>query len=234
MDKRVVGIYNSQAAVLLEIDKLKALGHDENSIFVLAKDLMSASSIAWETGVQLEEIPEEGEPEPTDGGLFSKVFYALDYETQHSGVAAVLKSAGITPDEVGTYVRRLEQGHLVLLASADAPRQPYSDESDNGYVNEEQSMQFYEDAVNGSQGFVPVKEEVRRPLVTSPSSGINYNESTPLLKDEIYVEHILFEDEGVPVESTDEELYRVPIFEERVKVIKEKLLTGEIVVRRRK
>ncbi|MFX3674770.1 MAG: general stress protein [Paenisporosarcina sp.] len=233
MDKRVVGIYNSQAAVLLEIDKLKALGHDEDSIFVLAKDLVSASSIAWETGVQLEEIPEEGEPEPKDGGLFSKVFYALDYETQHSGVAAVLKSAGITSEEVGTYVRRLEQGDLVLLASADAPRQPYSDESDAGFGNEEQSMKFYDEAVKSNPGFVPVSE-TRRPIVTSGSERNHDQESTSLLKDEIYVEHILFEDEEVSVESTDEELYRVPIFEERVKVMKEKVLTGEIVVRRRK
>lgn len=228
MDKRVVGIYNSQAAVLLEIDKLKALGHDENSIFVLAQDLESASTIAWETGVQLEDIPQDGLPEPKHTGLFGRIFYALDYETQHSGVASLLKSAGISADEVGSYVRRLEQGHLVVLASADAPRQPYTDENDDGFVSEEDSMRYYEEAAHEVEQF----HEERRPLVDSV---IDDHMSEPnLLQDQIYAEHILFEEGESPVESDDEELYRVPIFEERVKIVKEKVLTGEVVVRRRR
>ncbi len=229
MDKRVIGIYNSQAAVLLEIDKLKALGHDENSIFVLAQDLESASTIAWETGVQLEDIPQDGYPEHKDTGLFGRIFYALDYETQHSGMASLLKSAGISEDEVGSYVRRLEQGDLVVLASAASPRQPYTDESDDGFVNEEDSMQYYEEAANEIERF----QEERKPLVTSEPVAEYVEELNPL-SGQIYAEHILFEEGETPVESDDEELYRVPIFEERVQIVKEKVLTGEVVVRRRK
>ena len=51
MNKRVVDIYNRQEAVVIEIDKLKALGHDESSIFVLAKDHHCAYEIVEETGV---------------------------------------------------------------------------------------------------------------------------------------------------------------------------------------
>lgn len=228
MDKRVVGIYNSQAAVLLEIDKLKALGHDENSIFVLAQDLESASTIAWETGVQLEDIPQDGSPEPKHTGLFGRIFYALDYETQHSGVASLLKSAGISEDEVGSYVRRLEQGHLVVLASADAPRQPYTDESDDGFVSEEDSMRYYEEAALEVENFHDEREPLGKPVIN------RYQNEPNLIKDQIYAEHILFEEGESPVESDDEELYRVPIFEERVKIVKEKVLTGEVVVRRRR
>lgn len=228
MDKRVVGIYNSQAAVLLEIDKLKALGHKENSIFVLAQDLESASTIAWETGVQLEDIPEDGDPAPTNTGLFGRIFYALDYETQHSGVASLLKSAGVSADEVGSYVRRLEQGHLVVLASADMPRQPYTDENDDGFISEEDSIRYYEEAAHEVEQFHEERGQFIKPVITN-----RVNESN-LIKDQIYAEHILFEEGESPVESDDEELYRVPIFEERVKIVKEKVLTGEVVVRRRR
>lgn len=228
MDKRVIGIYNSQAAVLLEIDKLKALGHDENSIFVLAQDLESSSTIAWETGVQLEDIPQDGDPAPKNTGLFGRIFYALDYETQHSGVASILKSAGVSADEVGSYVRRLEQGHLVVLASADMPRQPYTDESDDGFVSEEDAMKYYEEAAQEVEQFHEKRGPVGKPV------RYNQMDEPNLIKDQIYAEHILFEEGESPVESEDEELYRVPIFEERVKIVKEKVLTGEVVVRRKR
>jgi len=256
MNKRVVGIYNSEEAVMLEIDKLKALGHDESSIFVLAKDHHRAYAIVEETGVQVEEIPEEGEPEPKGSGVFSRMFYALDYDTQHSGVAAVLKSAGITEDEVGSYVRKLEQGDLVILANAEVPRQPYSDESDAGFSNEEQSMQYYESARSvgdvesppplNQQGFATTeptrsmyKEDVQHSYAQSQHYPLHeqLNVSNDIAqagtKDEIYVEHIYFDSDIPPIETNDEELIRFPIVEERVRVINEKVVTGEIVVRKR-
>lgn len=256
MNKRVVGIYNSEEAVMLEIDKLKALGHDESSIFVLAKDLHRAHAIVEETGVQVEEIPEEGDPEPKGSGVFSRMFYALDYDTQHSGVAAVLKSAGITEDEVGSYVRKLEQGDLVILANAEVPRQPYSDESDAGFSNEEQSMQYYESARSEGDGEVPpplnqqgfatnqptrsmYKEDVQHSYAQSQDyslqgqPNVSNNIAQAGTKDEIYVEHIYFDSDIPPIETNDEELIRFPIVEERVRVINEKVVTGEIVVRKR-
>jgi uncharacterized protein (TIGR02271 family) len=249
MNKRVVGIYNSEEAVMLEIDKLKALGHDESSIFVLAKDHHRAHAIVEETGVQVEEIPEEGEPEPKGSGVFSRMFYALDYDTQHSGVAAVLKSAGITEDEVGSYVRKLEQGDLVILANAEVPRQPYSDESDAGFSNEEQSMQYYESARSegdvksppplNQQGFAttePTRSMYKEDVQHSYAQSQDYvsNDIAQLgTKDEIYVEHIYFDSDIPPIETNDEELIRFPIVEERVRVINEKVVTGEIVVRKR-
>lgn len=252
MNKRVVGIYNSEEAVMLEIDKLKSLGHNENSIFVLAKDYTRASKIVQQTGVQLEDIPEEGNMEPQGTGIFSKVFFALDYDTQHSGVASVLKSAGVTEDEVGSYIRKLELGDMVILANENAPRQPYSDESDAGYANEEQSMQYYESALNGTEvSTPPINQKYTGGYETSQQDSYNQihnqqlpktNETdsqiavtsfSPLKKDEVYVEHIYFDSFTAPIETDDEELIRVPIIEERVKVIKEKVVTGEIVVRRR-
>ncbi|MGB3261884.1 general stress protein [Paenisporosarcina sp.] len=259
MNKRVVGIYNSEEAVMLEIDKLKSLGHNENSIFVLAQDYTRASAIAQQTGVQLEDIPEEGNMEPQGTGIFSKVFFALDYDTQHSGVASVLKSAGVTEDEVGLYVRKIEQGDMVVLANENAPHQPYSDESDAGYANEEQSMQYYETAMTAENGHVSSRSESRRFVDYDQTSHMyeqNQQQSldpvqdelvpghqtasqgavtsfSPLKKDEVYVEHIYFDSFTAPIETDDEELIRVPIIEERVKVIKEKVVTGEIVVRRR-
>ena len=252
MNKRVVGIYNREEAVVLEIDKLKALGHDESSIFVLAKDLHRANAIVEETGVQVEEIPEEGDPEPKGSGVFSRMFYALDYDTQHSGVAAVLKLAGITEDEVGSYVRRLEEGDLVILANAEVPRQPYSDESDAGFSNEEQSMQYYESARRegdvepppplNQQGFATneptrsmYKEDVQHSYAQSqdyPLQGQS-NVAQADTKEEIYVEHIYFDSDTPPLETNDEELIRFPIIEDRVKVINEKVVTGEVVVRKR-
>lgn len=256
MNKRVVGIYNREEAVVLEIDKLKALGHDESSIYVLAKDLHRANAIVEETGVQVEEIPEEGDPEPKGSGVFSRMFYALDYDTQHSGIAAVLKSAGITEDEVGSYVRKLEEGDLVILANAEVPRQPYSDESDVGFSNEEQSMQYYESARSerdveppppiNQQGFATneptrsmYKEDVqhsyaRRQDYPLQSQSNDYNNVAQAgTKDEIYVEHIYFDSDTPPLETSDEELIRFPIVEDRVKVINEKVVTGEVVVRKR-
>ena len=257
MNKRVVGIYNSEEAVMLEIDKLKALGHDESSIFVLAKDLHRATAIVEETGVQVEEIPEEGDSEPKGTGVFSRMFYALDYDTQHSGIAAALKSAGITEDEVGSYVRKLEQGDLVILANAEVPRQPYSDESDAGFSNEEQSMQYYENAVNEENKYVSPEMNQTQGFASHEQTKGTYAEDVPnsfeqiqnnhlqshndvshvfpqaVNKEDIYVEHIYFDSLTPPMETNDEELIRVPIVEERVKVITEKVVTGEIVVRRR-
>lgn len=257
MNKRVVGIYNSDEAVMLEIDKLKALGHDEYSIYVLAKDMSRAFAIVEETGVQVEEIPVEGNPEPKGAGVFSRVFYALDYETQHSGVATVLKSAGVTEDEVGSYVRKIEEGYLVVLSDAEAPRQSYSDESDAGYANEEQSMQYYNQTRVGKRRFneqqqgvsAPTQsenvyaEDVHQSFYTNPERPLVYREDSlhetyssdvPIISDEIYVEHIYFDSGTQPLETTDEVLTRVPITEERVRVIKEKVVTGEIIVRKRK
>jgi hypothetical protein len=229
MKKRVVGIYNSEAAVLLEIDKLKALGHDENSIFVLANENRS-EAIVDKAGIQVEEIPENGDPEPHSAGFFGKVFYALDYETQHSGVASVLKSAGISTEDVGTYVRKIENGDLVLLASEDAPRQPFSDETDSGYANEEQSMAYYETSAETT-----FTGTAKSPLVSSGDPFIPDDSIYPIFHEEIYVEHIKFDEPtNSTLENSDEELYRVPIFEERVQVIKEKVLTGELIVRKRK
>ncbi len=257
MNKRVVGIYNSEEAVMLEIDKLKALGHDESSIFVLAKDHHRAHAIVEETGVQVEEIPEEGDSEPKGAGVFSRMFYALDYDTQHSGIAAALKSAGITEDEVGSYVRKLEQGDLVILANAEVPRQPYSDESDSGFSNEEQSMQYYESAINEENKNVPPELNQTQGLASHEKTRGSYQEDVQnsfeqiqnnhlqshndvshvfpqaVNKEDIYVEHIYFDSLTPPIETNDEELIRVPIVEERVKIITEKVVTGEIVVRRR-
>lgn len=256
MSKRVVGVYNSKEAAMLEIGKLKKLGHDEHTIFILAKDPASVSAIVRDTGVQLEEVPENGELEPKSTGLFGRVFYALDFDTKHSGVAAALKSAGIKEDEVGTYVRKIEQGDLVVLATADVPRQPYTDDTDTAdFSNEEQSMQYYE-----NNEYVPTQVTMQdqtlnehteklldEELYTSiehiqPEEGQIYNEdnekehgkSISVTKDEIYVEHIYFDSPTPPIESEDEELIRVPIIEERVKVINEKVVTGEIVVRKRR
>lgn len=244
MNKRIVGIYNNDLATKLEIDKLKGLGHDENSIFLLAKDQASAFAIVHEKGIQMEEIPEDGKPEPKGAGVLSKLFYALDYETQHSGVASILKSAGVTEEEVGTYIRRLEQGHFVVLASSDAPHQPYSDENDAGFANEEQSMHYYEQARNGENRSVDAL--VRSNGITTYDQSMSMsdesefvpadqlqNQKYALNQDEVYVEHIYFDSDIPPIETDDEELIRVPIVEERVKVINEKVITGEIVVRRR-
>lgn len=256
MSKRVVGVYNSKEAAMLEISKLKTLGHDENTIFILAKDPASVSAIVSETGVQLANVPENGEIEPKGTGLFGRVFYALDFDTKHSGVAAVLKSAGIKEDDVGTYVRKIEQGDLVVLATADVPRQPYTDDTETAdFSNEEQSMQYYE-----NNEYVPthvtmqdqtlnehteklLDEELHTTLEHSQPEEVQiYNEenrneqmnSISVTKDEIYVEHIYFDSPTPPIESDDEELIRVPIIEERVKVINEKVVTGEIVVRKRR
>lgn len=233
MKKRVVGIYNSEAAVLLEIDKLKALGHNEDSIFVLANNHRS-ESIVNKAGIQAEKIPENGEPEPHSTGFFSKVFYALDYETQHSGVASVLKSAGVSAEDVGSYVYKIEKGDLVLLASEDAPRQPFSDETDSGYANEEQSMSYYETA-NTELPKTTSNETPTSPLVSNDTQFVPEDTIYPIYHEEIYVEHVNFEEPtATALENSDEELYRVPIFEERVQVIKEKVLTGELIVRKRK
>ena len=249
MNKRVVGIYNSEEAVILEIDKLKALGHDEHSIFVLAKDHNRAYAIVEETGVQVENVSEQGDPEPQGKGVLSRMFYALDYDTQHSGVAAVLKSAGITEDEVGSYVRKLEQGDLVILANAEAPRQPYSDEYDAGFSNEEQSMHYYESGLiegNTSEA-TPFNhhasllneqnnesyEEQIQDNHLKIHTDVSHVDSQAVGQKDIYVEHIYFDSATPPLVTNDEELIRVPIVEERVKVINEKVITGEIVVRRR-
>lgn len=256
MNKRVVGIYNSEEAVMLEIDKLKALGHDEHSIFVLAKDYNRAYAIVEETGVQVEEVPEEGDPEPKGMGVFSRMFYALDYDTQHSGVAAALKSAGITEDEVGSYVRKLEQGDLVILANAEVTRKPFSDENDAGFSNEEQSMQYYESALNEGNTNQTTQFN-QHDFLTNERTSDSYEENIQhsyeqiqdnhlknhtdvshvvpqaVIQEEIYVEHIYFDSVTPPLETNDEELIRVPIVEERVKVINEKVITGEIVVRKR-
>jgi hypothetical protein len=256
MKKRIVGIYNNVQAAKLEIDKLKGLGHDEHSIFLLTKDQASASTVVHEKGIQMEEIPKDGMPEAKGDGVLSKLFYALDYETQHSGVASILKSAGVNEDEVGTYVRRLEQGHFVVLAREDAPNQPFSDESDAGFSNEEQSMQYYEQAMNGEKRSVDALVRSNRittydesmnnviephesfiPTGSMQESGGrilgNQTDYSHTGKEDIYVEHIYFESEIPPTETDDEELIRVPIVEERVKVINEKVVTGEIVVRKR-
>ncbi|WP_017379827.1 general stress protein [Paenisporosarcina sp. TG-14] len=256
MSKRVVGVYNSKEAAMLEIGKLKKLGHDENTIFILAKDPASVSAIVRDTGVQLEEVPENGELEPKSTGLFGRVFYALDFDTKHSGVAAALKSAGIMEDEVGIYVRKIEQGDLVVLATADVPRQPYTDDTDTAdFSNEEQSMQYYEnneyiptqvtmqdqtlnehteklldDVLNTSLEHIQ-PEEVQ---IYDEENEKEQGKSISVTKDEIYVEHIYFDSSTPPIESDDEELIRVPIIEERVKVINEKVVTGEIVVRKRR
>ncbi len=62
----------------------------------------------------------------------------------------------------------------------------------------------------------------------------SHNGAQTVTSEEIYVEHIYFDSLTPPIETNDEELIRVPITEERVKVIKEKVVTGEIVVRKRR
>ncbi|MET0785568.1 MAG: DUF2382 domain-containing protein, partial [Paenisporosarcina sp.] len=107
-------------------------------------------------------------------------------------------------------------------------------ETDSGYANEEQSMSYYEtaDTENPNATF---SEAFRDSIDTTEDYIVTDNTVYPIFYEEIYVEHIMFDDQtNTTLENTDEELYRVPIFEERVQVIKEKVLTGELVVRKRK
>ena len=159
-----------------------------------------------------------------------------------------MKSAGVSEDEVGTYVRKLERGDFVILADENAPHQPYSDESNNGYVTEDQTMPYYKAALNGEKRSVDAlaasngisvfnlkdNEMVKAPdNFAKPVPGVPM-EDKPAARENIYAEHVYFDSDVPPIETNDEVLIRIPIVEDRAKVITEKVVTGEIVVRRKR
>lgn len=254
-NRKVVGLYDTKHAAILEIEKLRNLGYRPSDITVIAKEQTAADSITYRTGVDSADTSSLMVEEPRTEKSFSEWFAALFEDNEpYPKPASPLRDFGLSEEEIPFYENGINEGKILVLTKAEEKR-PESHFSASGtniqpkktlnvgnekdllqshsYEKspvEENTVELREEQLQISKDLIQTGEvELHKEIVEEQQTV-----QVPISKEEVFVEHRSADEVASSDISYDEdELIRVPVVEERLKVTKEQVVTGEVVIGKR-
>ncbi|SFB13758.1 MULTISPECIES: YsnF/AvaK domain-containing protein [unclassified Bacillus (in: firmicutes)] len=254
-NKNVVGLYETKHAAILEIEKLRNLGYRPSDITVIAKEQTAADSITYRTGVDSADTSSLMVEEPKTEKSFSEWFAALFEEGKpQNNSPSPLSDFGLSEEEIPFYEEGINDGKILVLTNSEGktteshptyfgtniqPKKPLNSSPKlnpkQGFTTEEplieeRKMELREEQLQISKNQIQTGEvELHKQIVEEQQTV-----QVPVSKDEVFVEHRTADEvASSEISDEDDELIRVPVVEERLKVTKEQVVTGEVVIGKR-
>ncbi|MDN7245141.1 YsnF/AvaK domain-containing protein [Planococcus shenhongbingii] len=263
MEKRgnkLIGVYDVQAEVLSQVNELKAQGHSEDHMYVVARDNDQLNMIRRQTDVNLDT---QGTSQQQDEGFMGKF---VNFLSGDDNTRSVFDNMGLDPADRDAYYHQVENGKILLYVDDEYgdSYQSYSDRTgrdsavtgtatdapfatgrttDSTYDStdsrfgttgetEDERLRLHEERLNVD------KERVQTGEVNVGKRVVESNQSieVPVEREEVYIERRPVNEEvtGTAAYEDANDTIHVPLSEERVEVTKKDVVTEEIVVGKRK
>ncbi|QTD41033.1 YsnF/AvaK domain-containing protein [Sporosarcina sp. Te-1] len=249
-DKRFVGVYHSESALLAKVEELKAQGIAEDNIYVVSKNDSDISMVRSRTSADIQTTEEE-----------SWLEKFMDFVTGKDHVHGMLHHLGLSEADVDRYYQDIENGGLLLYVDQGEASDYYAENealfgmtdlgSDQNLganaVNAYQNMEVrnqYQDSLPPDEQYVNDGEYGRvggeavldrSPLVTdatySPNGFSNEEERMKLREERLQVDKRQTETGQVSLEKdvvTEEQSVDVPVMREEVYVERRPVTDGDV------
>ncbi|WP_316570924.1 YsnF/AvaK domain-containing protein [Neobacillus sp. YIM B06451] len=246
MDKRVVGVYNSEEELIEAIDRYQKEGNTLSNLSVFGKTDGAMEHLGNLTGLREETLNEDA---TTDNkGFFKSLASAFD-GTDDNGEASYydrLVGFGLRESEAREYAGDLEAGRIVLFEDTGVSGQVVEGETRLGYTGQdvsgfsrsgvdidrldaedERTLRLREEQLDVQKDRVQTGEVKVHKDVVEEQESVN----VPVSREEVYVERREVDGYSADAgEIGDDETIRVPIVEEKVEVTKRPVVTEELVI----
>ncbi|QIZ08652.1 YsnF/AvaK domain-containing protein [Priestia megaterium] len=235
MEKRIVGIFNSEQEVLYAIEELKRQGHRETDMMVVAENRSRIPLILSHTGVMVEADIQM----TTLAGVMMDSFFTIMTAGMGGGKVNTLSNRLI---ERGLPVLTAKQceveinkGKMILLVDTNGTYESSVNkaqyETERYETEKTSAVQLREEQLDIIKERVQVGELQLHKEVVEEQRTVH----VPLIREEIYVERRPVIDgkvDGSPF--TTDEIIRIPVMEERIEVMKRPVVVEEVIVGKRK
>jgi uncharacterized protein (TIGR02271 family) len=230
MEKRIVGIFNSEQEVLYAIEELKLQGHRETDMMVVAENRSRIPLILSHTGVMVEADIQM----TTLAGVMMDSFFTIMTAGMGGGKVNTLSNRlierGLPVFTAKQCEVEINKGKMILLVDTNGTYESSVNKAQ--YETEKTSaVQLREEQLDIIKERVQVGELQLHKEVVEEQRTVH----VPLIREEIYVERRPVIDgkvDGSPF--TADEIIRIPVMEERIEVTKRPVVVEEVIVGKRK
>ncbi|KQL37371.1 YsnF/AvaK domain-containing protein [Psychrobacillus sp. FJAT-21963] len=234
-DKKYVGSFRTEQAVLDKINELKLEGYVEDDIYVVTNDKDSLSIVRGQTDVDLTSA---------DGNWLDKF---MAFISGDEPVRAAFLNMGFTDEEAERYYSEVKSGGILLYV--DKEYGTIYDEKDidlgttytgtnftgantlNDNETSEERMRLHEERLS-------VEKERQQAGEVNVEKHVVEDQETvevPVEREEVYIERRAVVNETAAGDIVDDgEKIHIPVMEERVEVTKRPVVSEEIVVGKKK
>lgn len=118
MSKQVVGVYESEEAVVTAVQQLQSRGYETEEISVITNHDHYTDSVETITGASVDNVTEEHRHE----SFFDKLKHAFnneDHNRSHNNLGERLSDYGIPPSEASSYANDVEAGKILLVVDSE-------------------------------------------------------------------------------------------------------------------
>ncbi|KAB7704032.1 YsnF/AvaK domain-containing protein [Bacillus aerolatus] len=229
MEKRIVGSFNSEQEVLYAIEGLKRQGHRETDMMVVAENRSAIPLVTSRTGVMVEADPQVS----TLAGVMMDSFFTMMTAgmggIQTNALSSRLIERGLPRFTAKQCEAEINKGKIILLV--DTNRTYDTPVYKTQYETEKpREVRLREEQLDITKERVQVGELQLHKEVVEEHRTVH----VPLMREEVYVERrpvLDGEYDGSPF--TADEIYRIPITEERIEVTKRPVVVEEVIIGKR-
>lgn len=230
-EDKLIGLFDAQAQVLIQVGQLKATGYEEEELFLVSKHDEQINLLIAHTAVHIDTQDRDN----FKGKLIS--FLAGDDITKDA-----FNRMGLDEEQTDYYFQQVELGKLLLYTSnrpVSAIRAEIDSQTEALVNTDEQSLALHEERLSVEKQKVQTGEvQVHKQMVEE-----NQKFQVPLEREEVVVER-----KTVPAATTDydesaltpAQVYEkgdaihIPLTEERLEIGKKQVVREEIVIGKRK
>ena len=229
---KLVGLFDAEAQVLIQIGELRAKGHEEENLYLVAKRDEQIPLLIEHTSVHVD---------TEDRDNFKGKFIA--FLSGEDITKDAFNRMGLDPDETDYYFQQVEAGKLLLYTDSlpvIEPERTIPADSKDGHPVEEQKLALHEERLNVEKESVQTGEVQVQKQLAEEDKEIQ----VPVEREEIVIDRRPIsegteaaEDEQVlsPKEAYEKgDAIYIPLSEERLDIGKKKVVREEIVIGKRK
>ncbi|MBB4823464.1 uncharacterized protein (TIGR02271 family) [Sporosarcina luteola] len=215
-DKRFVGVYHSESALLAKVDELKAQGIAEDNIYVVSKNDSDISMVRSRTSADIQTTEEE-----------SWLEKFMDFITGKDHVHGMLHHLGLSDADVDRYYQDIENGGLLLYVDQGEASAYYEEnEASFGMTDLGSDQNLGANAVNAYQN-MEMRNEYQDRLV-SDDQFVNDGQYGRVGGEAVLDRSPLDTDRAYSTNGLGTEEERMKLREERLQVDKRPIETGEV------
>jgi uncharacterized protein (TIGR02271 family) len=230
MEKRIVGIFNSEPEVLYSIEELKRQGYRETDMLVVAENRSDIPLVTSHTGVMVEADTQVNTLAGAMMGSFVTMMTGGLSGIQTNALSSRLIERGLPEFTAKQCEEEINKGKMILLV--DTNRTYDSPVYKAHYETEKpRAVRLREEQLDIAKERVQVGELQLHKEVVEEQRTVH----VPLIREEVYVERRPVIDgkyDGSPFKG--DEIIRIPIMEERIEVTKRPVVVEEVIIGKQK
>ncbi|MCH4825303.1 MAG: DUF2382 domain-containing protein [Planococcus sp. (in: firmicutes)] len=230
-ENKLIGLFDAQAKVLIQVGQLKAAGYEEEELYLVSKHDEQIDLLITHTAVHIDTQDRDN----FKGKLIS--FLAGDDITKDA-----FNRMGLDEEETDYYFQQVELGKLLLYTSSQPVSAIHSEtdlQMEPRVDTEEQSLALHEERLSAEKNKTQTGEvQVHKQMIEEDKEI-----QVPVEREEVVVER-----KTVPAATTDydestltpAQVYEkgdaihIPLTEERLEIGKKQVVREEIVIGKRK